>query len=94
MLRYALIIGGLAGLLALHRPTVAEASEPYTCIVFEDDSFACGTVWVPPQEASPGGVDWSIDRSKDWVSGCIPGGLCDNELTRSNPKRHRALPPR
>lgn len=45
-----------------------------TCILFEDDSFMCGTV-------DPLG-EW-LDRSQPYVVGCIPMGLCADDSTTS-----------
>jgi len=73
----AAALAAIAGCLA----PPAHAAEPYTCTVFEDDSFACGTILQTD-------AGWSIDTSKPWVSGCIPGGLCDNPLNPQPPRRH------
>lgn len=73
------LIIGAAAMLAIasfcsSRPTPAEASEPYGCITYEDDSFVCGSL-EPDREWSD---TWGVDRSKPWISGCIPGGYCDS----------------
>lgn len=47
------------------------ASPSRGCLVFEDDSFICGTWRLTTSD------DWEVDDSTPFVSGCIPGGLCD-----------------
>lgn len=71
------IIIGAAALAAI----VSFASSPHAhaagrteCIVFEDDSFMCGT-------ATPG--RW-LDRTKPMIVGCIPDGLCDSPEWRED----------
>lgn len=81
------IIIGAAAALAItafcgSRPAPAQASEPYGCITFEDDSFVCGTL-EPSRE---GWSDtWVLARDRPWISGCIPGGLCDTPDTADQP---------
>lgn len=72
------IIGAavIAAALATCRPAHAEPSTDHTCIVFEDDSFICGTLLVDEGRNSGG---WALDRSRPWIEGCIPDGRCDRE---------------
>lgn len=68
------IIIGAAALTAIamfasgHPASADHRDNRHECIVFEDDSFMCGT-------ATPGG--W-LDRTQPMVVGCIPDGLCDS----------------
>ena len=79
-----LVIGAAAALaiaVFAGRPAPAEASEPYGCITYEDDSFICGRL-EPDREWSD---SWTVDRHSKWISGCIPGGLCDTPDTQDQP---------
>lgn len=83
MLKRLLLGAAVVAVLSIPaRPT--HASEPYACIVYEDDSFVCGTVAA---DTDDGYV--TLDRTVDWVSGCIPGGACDDGASPPT-RRHRA----
>lgn len=74
-----LIFCAIAAVIFMSVPTTStpvHASEPRTCLVFEDDSFICGVI-----EQSHDGNTWFVDRTHRYVTGCIPDGLCDTAFT-------------
>lgn len=76
----------LAFLAALRAgtPPVHAASQPYPlpqrgCLTFEDDSFVCGTYVLNDNS------QWTLVTDRPYVTGCIPGGLCDDDWTDDCP---------
>lgn len=65
------IVAALAVLLGSGLPARAAPPPPprgTICILFEDDSYECGS-------RAPGGY---LDRTRPYVVGCIPSGICDS----------------
>lgn len=65
------LIIGTAALLALvsFSQSHVHAASEQGCIVYEDDSYICGTIGTLS--------DQSVDRNKPFTIGCIPNGACD-----------------
>lgn len=74
-----IIIGAaaLAAIVSFASGRAEAQSHPHVwdtgCVMFEDDSFVCGHVlyWDSDQP--------NIDRSRPFVTGCVPDGLCRDE---------------
>lgn len=58
-------------LVALLLQLLVQPAEPVkTCVLYEDDSYACG--WFTFTDEG-----WTLDRSRgQWVTGCLPDGAC------------------
>lgn len=67
------IIVGAAAMLAItaftHRQASAAPAPERVCILFEDDSFMCGST------STDAGY---LDLHRPYIVGCIPQGLCDS----------------